>query len=463
MIILRFFAGSFGSSPLTNAGGVIADMFAANDRGVALSIFAAAPFLGPVLGPITGGFLGVGTGGYKWVMAFLTIFSGVLWIVMTFTCPETYAPVLLRHRAEKLSQLTGKVYASQIDVDQGRPDLTKSLKISLSRPWVLLFMEPIVLLLSIYLAIVYGTLYMLFEGFPIVFQQVRGWNSGVGSLPFISILVGMLGAVSYSIIDNRRYVKVSAKHGGFAPPETRLPPSMVASICLPIGLFWFAWTNYPSIHWIVCIIGTCPFGFGMVLVFLSVFNYLIDSYTIFAASVLAANSVLRSLFGMAFPLFTTYMYRNIGIHWASSVPGFLSVACVPFPFLFYKYGAQIRTSCKYSALSDQFMKKLREQMQGQAESPPPEESEEKEEEVEYDRAEAPAPEAPEPVESVSDKSEQRERRTTRQRARSTASTRSGRSTRTAKSRTSSLRRQPTYEGNPFDLDRVNTKESITGT
>lgn len=79
-----------------------------------------------------------------------------------------------------------------------------------------------------------------------------------------------------------------------------------------------------------------PFGFGMVLIFLGIMNYLIDSYTIFAASVLAANSVLRSLFGAAFPLFTTQMYDALGIHWASSIPAFLALICVPFPFLFYK-------------------------------------------------------------------------------------------------------------------------------
>ena len=89
---------------------------------------------------------------------------------------------------------------------------------------------------------------------------------------------------------------------------------MLGSAFIPIGLFIFAWTNYPSIHWIVCIIFTAPFGFGMVLVFLSIMNYLIDAYTIYAASVLAANSVLRSLFGAVFPLFTTYMYNNLGIH-----------------------------------------------------------------------------------------------------------------------------------------------------
>lgn len=90
-------------------------------------------------------------------------------------------------------------------------------------------------------------------------------------------------------------------------------------------------------------------------------NYLIDAYTIYAASVLAANSVLRSLFGAAFPLFTTQMYNKLGIHWASSIPAFLALACVPFPFLFYKYGEKIREKCKYAAEAKRIMDELREQ------------------------------------------------------------------------------------------------------
>ena len=98
----------------------------------------------------------------------------------------------------------------------------------------------------------------------------------------------------------------------------------------------------------------------MVLVFLGVINYLIDSYVIFAASVLAANAVLRSLFGAIFPLFTSYMYKNLGIHWASTIPAFLALICVPFPFLFYKYGLAIRSRCKYAAEAEKFLQELRE-------------------------------------------------------------------------------------------------------
>lgn len=303
----------------------------------------------------------------------MAIFTGLLWILCTFTVPETYAPVLLRTRAAELSNLTGRVYRSKLDVSRGPPPkLLSTLKVALSRPWILLFREPIVFLLSVYMAIIYGTLYMMFAAFPIVFQQQRGWSQGIGGLAFIGVAVGMVAAVIYTIPDNKRYIRAEeagkAKGERGAPPEARLPPSLIGCVLIPIGLFIFAWTNYPSIHWIVCIIFTAPFGFGMVLVFLSVMNYLIDAYTIYAASVLAANSVLRSLFGAVFPLFTTYMYDNLGIHWASSIPAFLALACVPFPFLFYKYGARIRMSCKYARESEEMIQSLSKKPDSRQES-----------------------------------------------------------------------------------------------
>ncbi|KAJ4328670.1 hypothetical protein N0V84_000861 [Fusarium piperis] len=437
LLILRFLAGSFGSSPLTNAGGAIADMFPASQRGLAMAIFAAAPSLGPVFGPIIGGFLGM-KAGWRWVMGFLAAFSGALWILGSILVPETYAPVLLQRRAAKLSKMTGKVYVSKIDHDRGKVTLAESFKTALSRPWVLLFKEPIVLLLSIYMAIIYGTLYMLFAAFPIVYQQNRGWNQGVGGLAFLGIMVGMLFAIAYTIPDNKRYMKTEEKHGGFAPPEARLPPCLVGCIAFPIGLFWFAWTNDKHVHWMASIAAGVPFGFGMVIVFLSVMNYLIDAYTIFAASVLAANSVLRSLFGAAFPLFTSYMYKDLGIHWASSIPAFLALACVPFPFLFYKYGASIREKCKFAAQSAAFMRKL------QSDQAPPAEETEKDEThpgEQDDFNDDASTEVDEPVYAP----------ISRARSRSSIHT----------THTRASQRRRSYEGNPYDIDRVNTRQSFT--
>ncbi|EDU40340.1 ProP Permease of the major facilitator superfamily [Pyrenophora tritici-repentis] len=369
LLILRFFAAAFGSSPLTNAGGVIADLFTANERGLAMSIFSAAPFMGPVLGPIIGGFLGM-TEGWRWVNGLMAIWAGVLLVITVCLVPETYPPVLLRKRAEKLSKLSGKVYRSRTDIDQGKVSLGEAFATGLKRPWILLFCEPIVLLLSLYHAIIYGILYMLFGAFPIVYRQGRGWNEGVGGLPFVSVAIGVILAIAYVIfVDNKQYMKkVQSSGTGFAAPEARLPMCIIGGIALPIGLFWFAWTNGPSVHWAVSVVAAIPFGFGMVLIFLSIMNYLIDSYTIFAASVLAGNGIIRSVFGAAFPLFTSQMYKGLGIHWASSVPAFLAVACLPLPFLFYKYGKGIREKCKYAAESEAFMNRIRNQQAARQEA-----------------------------------------------------------------------------------------------
>ncbi|KAF1989397.1 synaptic vesicle transporter [Aulographum hederae CBS 113979] len=448
LIILRFIAGSFGSSPLTNAGGVIADMFNAKERGVAMCIFAAAPFMGPVLGPIIGGFLGE-YAGWRWIEGFNGIFAAAVWAIGTFVVPETYAPVLLRRRAEKLSKATGKVYRSSLDIDRGKTTAKEALVIGLSRPWQLMFREPIVVICSIYMAIVYGTLYMLFGAYPIVYQEYRGWSQGIGGLAFIGVAIGMFLAIVYSIfVDDKQYQRAVAKGNGFARPEDRLPACIVGGAALPIGLFWFAWTNSPELPWAASVAAGIPFGFGMVLVFLGVMNYLIDAYTIFAASVLAANAVLRSCFGAAFPLFTSQMYDALGIHWASSIPAFLALACVPFPFLFYKYGQSIRKKCKYSAEADAFMAKIRAQMAQQAAKADSSESSSSAERENQDAREAEEEKEVEALDySYEDQSEGQRPRFER--------LKSGRSERSRQSQ------RHTYEdNNPFDLDRVNTRDSF---
>ncbi|KAL4866585.1 hypothetical protein BDV12DRAFT_199062 [Aspergillus spectabilis] len=369
LLILRFFAGAIGSSPLTNAGGVVSDMFAAGQRGLALCLFAATPYLGPALGPMIGGFLGM-KAGWRWVQGLLAASLGLAWIVMALSVPETYAPVLLRKRANTLSSITGNCYRSTLDIARGNKSIQSQFQAVFLRPWVLLLREPIVLLLAFYAAVIYGTLYMLFAAFPIVYEEQRGWNPGVGGLPFLGVMVGTLLGSLYTLYDNKRYIKVEEKCNGHAPPEARLPPCMVSAITIPIGLFWFAWTNSPSIHWMASVAALVPFGFGLILIYLGIVNYLIDSYTSFAASALAGMSILRYLFGAVFPLFTTYMYDGLGVHWASSLPAFISVLCMPLPFLFYRYGPAVRAHCKYAAISQQQLQQLQAAAGDRQSSPP---------------------------------------------------------------------------------------------
>jgi len=146
---------------------------------------------------------------------------------------------------------------------------------------------------------------MFFGAFPIVYQAHRGWSEGIGGLAFLGIGVGVILGIICSFPDQQRYQKMVISAGKDLEPEIRLPPSLVGSVAIPISMFWFAWTNGPSVHFMVSIAASMPFGFGFVLVYLTTQNYLVDAYTVYAASVLAANTLLRSAIGCVFPLFTT--------------------------------------------------------------------------------------------------------------------------------------------------------------
>lgn len=164
--------------------------------------------------------------------------------------------------------------------DAGKPptSLRSKLQTALVRPWVLLFREPIVIATSFYTVIIYGTLYLNFAAYPIVFQQSKGWSIGIGGLAFTGTAIGVILATGGAIIDYKYYIKAQrASTTGTLPPEQRLKSTIIGSFLLPIGLFWFAWTCGPDIHWMVPIIGSVFFACGLVIVFMSLLNYLVDS------------------------------------------------------------------------------------------------------------------------------------------------------------------------------------------
>ena len=359
LLVLRFFGGTFSGSPLVNSGGAIADLFPPVQRGLAMTLYCVAPFLGPILGPVVGGFVSENVG-WRWVQGVCCISVGVVGILGVIFVPETYGPVLLLTRAKQLSKTDAKVYISVLEKSQGKRKPSEVFRRALLRPWVFLFREPIVFVASLYMAVLYGTVYMFLGAMPIVYNEDRGWSEGIGGLAFMGIAVGVILGLVYAIYDNStRYLKLSLSDTATA--ESRLPPAILGAIALPIGMFAFAWTNYPSINWSVSIILSGPFGFGCVIVILPIINYLIDSYTIYAASVLAAAAILRSIVGAVFPLFTTQMYDNLGIHWATSIPAFLTLVCMPFPFVMYRYGSALRMKCKYTFEAAEMMRKMQMQ------------------------------------------------------------------------------------------------------
>ncbi|KAI9675315.1 MAG: hypothetical protein M1817_001218 [Caeruleum heppii] len=347
IMLCRFFGGVFGSAPVSIAGGLLADFWNPVDRGAAVCIFAATTFLGPVAGPIIGGFITPSYLGWRWT-AYITAIMGLVFMsVAVLLAPESYAPVILQRKAKRIRYAT-KNWAVRARADEDLIDARAIITRYLFRPFHMLVLEPILILLTLYMSLVYGILYLFFVAYPLSYQAERHWSQGVGALPFLSISVGiLLGLVVIVIVAKTRFARKMAEHGRIVPEE-RLTPMMLGAFCLPIGLFWFAWTSDPRITWVPQVLSGIPFGAGVQLIFLPSINYLIDVYTVHANSALAANTFVRSIFGAVFPLFATAMYKRLGVAWATSLLGFLTVGMIPVPLLFYLYGSRVRAWSKFA-------------------------------------------------------------------------------------------------------------------
>lgn len=216
------------------------------------------------------------------------------------------------------------------------------------RPVQLLFRELIVFLISLYMSVLYGLLYMFFVAFPIIFEVRKGYSSGITGLMFIPIAVGVVLAAICSPAVNKHYLKLVAQHNGKPPAEIRLIPMMLSCWFIPIGLFIFAWSSYERLTWVGPCLAGLPVGFGFIFLYNAANNYLVDSYQHQAASALAAKTFIRSFWGAGVVLFTEQMYDRLGDQWASSLLAFISLACCLIPFAFWKYGATIRSRSKYA-------------------------------------------------------------------------------------------------------------------
>ncbi|KAL4896269.1 major facilitator superfamily domain-containing protein [Aspergillus ambiguus] len=353
MIVCRFFNGLSGSAFLSVAGGTVGDLFNRNELSAPMMIYTASPFLGPVVGPVVGGFINSFTT-WRWTFYVLLIWSGVILVSIVVFVPETYHPVLLRRKAQKLRKETGEE-RWQAPIEKLDRSVAQTVLRSIYRPVLLLTLEPMCLNLCIFSAILLGILYLFFGAFQLVFQNVYGMDLWQRGLVFIGLSVGMLFAILSDPVWRRIYAKLERKHETVSgrmddpQPEWRLPPAILGGPLVTIGLFIFAWTIYPHVHWIVPIIGSAFFGAGTILVYSGIFTFLVDAYPTYAASALAANSFTRSTFGGVFPLFGIQMYNNLGYHWATTLLAFLTLVMLPFPYIFFRYGGRIRKKSRYAA------------------------------------------------------------------------------------------------------------------
>lgn len=348
LLAFRFLGGTFAAAPLTNSGALLADIWDGDHRGQAMALFGLAPFAGPSIGPIVSGFIEVAGVDWRWVYWILTMFAGACFFLIIFTLPETYAPIILAKKAKRLRKETGedRWYAP---IERKQTDFRTRLNDIVFKPFIMLALEPMLLVTTIYMSFVYGVVYLLFEAYPFVFVDIHHFNTGENGLAFLGFFSG--GAICtlfYMTVIETRYQKHCKAIAPESPaPEKRLELCIICGWALAIAMFWFGWTAYPDIHWISPVIAGGFIGIGVLGMFVSLFNYIIDVYLWSAASALAASTVCRSSFGAGFPLFANQLYERLGVHWASSLLGFIALILAPVPLLLMKYGPYLRSKSRF--------------------------------------------------------------------------------------------------------------------
>lgn len=237
------------------------------------------------------------------------------------------------------------------EFDDPNRTFSKHLRTALIRPFRLLGTQSIVQALAIYMAYVYGLMYLVLSTFPRLWTDVYGESVGTGGLNYISLGLGFfLGTQIGAPLNDSIYRRLKAKNGGVGRSEFRVPLMVPGSILMPIGLFWYGWSAQARMHWIMPDIGAVIFSMGTIMIFQSCQTYIIDAYTRFAASAIASATVLRSLAGFGFPLFAPAMYEALGYGWGNTVLGIIAIVLgIPAPILLWFYGEKLRSRSKYAA------------------------------------------------------------------------------------------------------------------
>jgi multidrug resistance protein len=306
IIAFRFLSGLGGSAPLGIGGGVLGDIWLPQERGRAMALYSLMPLLGPAIGPIAGGFIAQYTT-WRWVFWSTSIAAMLVQGLGMFFLQETYAATLLDRKKKELIKITGnKELHTEFDTPNRK--FSSHIGTAFKRPFKLLFTQPIVQILSLYIGFVYGVLYLVLATFPLLWTQIYEEKIAIAGLNYISLGLGFfLGTQIAAKTADRIYKHLKAKNGDVGRSEFRVPLMFPGAIMVPVGLLIYGWSAQYKVFWLVPNIGTAIFAAGNQLVFQNCQTYIVDAYTRYAASAIAATTLFRSLGGFAFPLFAPAM------------------------------------------------------------------------------------------------------------------------------------------------------------
>ncbi|KAK8008363.1 major facilitator superfamily domain-containing protein [Apiospora marii] len=338
-LVFRFLAGTMASGPLSVGGGTIADLYPPQLRGKAMSMFSLGPLLGPVIGPIVGGYVAQYIG-WRWTFRIILILAGLSAASTALFTRETNSAVLLQRKAAKLRRATGNPQLRpKTAAKQPQQTPREMLLSAVVRPVRLLVLSPIVLIMSLYTGIIFGLVFLLFATIPAIFAPMYGFGKGVSGLCYLGLGIGMaLGLVAFSRLSDQ----MLGRNGAPKPEDRLILMKWLGPIC-PLGMFLYGWTAYYHVHWLVPILGTFVVGVGALFVTIPGQIYLVDAFGARgAASALAANLLVRCLFGAFLDLAADPLYRRLDVGWGNSVLAFITMAFTPVPWLFHRYGEAMR-------------------------------------------------------------------------------------------------------------------------
>ncbi|KAK6463719.1 multidrug resistance [Scheffersomyces coipomensis] len=351
--ILRFLGGVFASPCLATGAASACDVLSLPYGPVGLASWGLGAVCGPSLGPFIGSILVV-KGDWRWTFWFLCISSGSTLLVFSFFLPEVYGKTLLYRKAKRLRSITGNQnITSAGEIENSKMTVSELAIETLWRPIEISIVEPVVLLINLYIALVYTIMYLWFEAFPIVFFDTHHFTLIEMGLTYMSIVTGIvITAAIYIPVVFRIFTKPLLR-GEQVAPEVFIPIAIVGGSCLIIGIFIFGWTSAADIHWMGPIIGAAIFAGGAFLIFQTLFNYLGMSFWRYLASVFAGNDLFRSIIAGVFPLFGKSLFLNLKtkrfpVAWGSTILGVITVLMLLIPILFYLNGPKLRARSKYA-------------------------------------------------------------------------------------------------------------------
>lgn len=434
MLFARLLKGAGGSVFSTMVGGVISDLYEKEDRNTPMALFSGSVLIGTGLGPLISSIIVEASPPYsqtwKWVFWHQTILDFLLMIAVVTLFRESRGTVVLSKKAKALnkwyeelekqgcvgvwvqypepavfgpaqpaapvSEDCEKRWSVSIQTppntdglklqrirwktkhDEERGSITTMIFTSLTRPFHLLFTEPIVFFFSLWVSFAWAVLYLTFGSIPLVFRRQYGFSIEQSGFVFGAMIVGSVLATVFGILQDRALKHpnwrdtpgISGSDSGIQSiepipkgfwgflrrnfpaesPESRLYLTCFTGVLLPVGLYLFGFCAQPSIHWIVPTIAIGLATMGIYYIYLATFNYLADIYQAYASSALAAQSFCRNILGGVFPLITAILFTNLGEGAAGGLLGAIATVLAVVPWVLVFFGETIRRRSKYAVV-----------------------------------------------------------------------------------------------------------------